>query len=128
MKKALKAAVLSGIAAMFSVALAGNAAAAQTQTAASAGPVNVLIKHDTKGMEITKDKNMCVMCHADDYGRIGKAKKGEEGTEIPANHWVKGKDGKMTVAPSAGTARSATARRTITNCSLAGRGGFPPLR
>ena len=57
MKKALKAAVLSGIAAMFSVALAGNAAAAQTQTAASAGPVNVLIKHDTKGMEITKDKN-----------------------------------------------------------------------
>ena len=82
MKKALKAAVLSGIAAMFSVALAGNAAAAQTQTAASAGPVN-----------------MCVLCHADDYGRIGKAKKGEEGTEMPANHWVKGKDGKMTVAP-----------------------------
>jgi len=39
------------------------------------------------------------MCHADDYGRIGKAKKGEEGTEMPANHWVKGKDGKMTVAP-----------------------------
>jgi spermidine/putrescine-binding protein len=33
MKKALKAAVLSGIAAMFSVALAGNAVAAQTQTA-----------------------------------------------------------------------------------------------
>ena len=99
MKKDHKAAVLSGIAAMFSVALAGNAAAAQTQTAASAGPVNVLIKHDTKGMEITKDKNMCVMCHADDYGRIGKAKKGEEGTEMPANHWVKGKDGKMTVAP-----------------------------
>ena len=83
-KKILMGAMLGVIA-----AFAANAGAAQ----------NVLIKHDTKGMEITKDKNMCVMCHADSYARVGKPAAKGAATAMPADHWTKGKEGKMEVAP-----------------------------
>ncbi len=55
--------------------------------------VNVLIPHE--GMPITKDQNMCVMCHAADYSKAGAAKQAGQATTMPANHWEKGSDGKM---------------------------------
>ncbi|MDL2059427.1 nitrate reductase cytochrome c-type subunit [Mesosutterella sp. AGMB02718] len=60
---------------------------------------NVLIPHDTKGMEITKDKNMCLMCHADSYKRVGQPAKKGTATAMPADHWMKGKNGAMEPAP-----------------------------
>lgn len=71
------------------------AAAALNANAAN----NVLILHDVTGMEITKDKNMCVMCHADSFDRVGKPVKKGFPTPMPADHWAKGKDGKMETAP-----------------------------
>lgn len=75
------------------------AALCASASVALAAPANVLIKHDTNGMEITTTKNMCVMCHAADYKLAGKPVKAGNPTTMPADHWVKAKDGKMAVDP-----------------------------
>lgn len=78
--------------------LSSAALCALLAAAPAAHAVNVLILHDVTGMEITKDKNMCVMCHADDYARAGKPAAKGRATAMPADHWAKGKDGKMVTA------------------------------
>lgn len=65
----------------------------QTQFGAPA-----MIPHAINNYPITKDRNMCVMCHGDTT-KIDASKVKGQATAMPSTHWTK-VDGKFVMQPS----------------------------